>query len=161
MTSRKREYTPHLSTPREIVPEIFSEITQQHKVALVFGSEKYGLAIDELQKCNRLVTIAGNPDYFSLNLAQAVQILCYEIYSQYNSSLLHLEQTIKLASFADNQGVLNHLEYVLQLANYNNKDATRTRRRLQNILNKASLVREDVDLLRGMLKAIEGKLKNK
>jgi tRNA/rRNA methyltransferase len=158
MTSRKREYTPHLSTPKEIIPEIFSQINGGKKIAIVFGSEKYGLSIEELEKCNRLVTIPGNPDYFSLNLAQAVQIMCYEIYSNYNNSLAHLEQTVNLATFADNQGILNHLEQVLKLSRYHYKDEERTRRRLQNILNKASLEREDVDLLRGMLKTIEAKL---
>jgi tRNA/rRNA methyltransferase len=158
MTARKREYTPNLSTPREIIPEIFSQISAMNKVAIVFGSEKYGLSIEELEKCNRLVTIPGNPAYFSLNLAQAVQIMCYEIYCHYNSSLVHLKQTINLASFADNQGILNHLENVLHLSNYHYKDAKRTRRRLQNILHKASLVREDIDLLRGMLRAIEAQL---
>lgn len=157
-TSRKREYTPHLNTPKEVIPEIFNQISSNNKVAIVFGSEKYGLSINELEKCNRLVTIPGNAEYFSLNLAQAVQIMCYEIYCQYNSSLAHLKQTASLASFADNQGILNHLEHIINLAKYHNKDPERTRRRIQNILHKASLVRKDVDLLRGILKAIEAKL---
>lgn len=158
MTSRKREYTPHLTTPKGIIPEIFATITVNSKVAIVFGSERFGLSIEELEKCNRLVTIPGNPEYFSLNLAQAVQIMCYEIYSQYNGSIAHLEQSVTLSSYADNQGILNHLETILDKTEYKNKDAIRTRRRLQNILHKASLEREDVDLLRGMLRAIEVKL---
>ncbi len=157
LTSRKREYTPHLSTPKEIFPEIFASVNRGHKVAIVFGSEKFGLSIDEVEKCNHLVTIPGNPEYFSLNLAQAVQIMCYEIYSQYNGSVAHLEQSVDPGSFADNQGILNHLETILKLADYKNKDNKRTRRRLQNILHKAKLERDEVDLLRGILKAIENK----
>jgi tRNA/rRNA methyltransferase len=158
LTARKREYTPHLSTPKEIIPEIFAAISSGYKVAIVFGSEKFGLSIEEVEKCNRLVTIPGNPEYFSLNLAQAVQIMCYEIYSQYNGSIAHLEQGVELGSFADNQGVLNHLETILNLADYKHKENKQTRRRLQNILHKASLERDEVDLLRGILKAIEIKL---
>ncbi len=158
MTSRKREYTPHLTTPKGIIPEIFTSITGGDKVAIIFGSERFGLSIEELEKCNRLVTIPGNPEYFSLNLAQAVQIMCYEIYSQHDSSVAHLEQTVGLGSFADNQGILNHLELILGNTDYKNKDPKRTRRRLQNILHKASLAREDIDLLRGILKAVEAKL---
>ncbi|MCC2626054.1 MAG: tRNA ((32)/uridine(32)-2-O)-methyltransferase TrmJ [Burkholderiales bacterium] len=158
LSARKREYTPHLSTPKEILPEIFTSIAGGNKVAIVFGSEKFGLSIEEVEKCNRLVTIPGNPEYFSLNLAQAVQIMCYEIYSQYNGSVAHLEQGIEPANFADNQGILNHLETILNLANYKNKDNKQTRRKLQNILHKAQLERDEVDLLRGILKAIEIKL---
>ncbi|MCC2644985.1 MAG: tRNA ((32)/uridine(32)-2-O)-methyltransferase TrmJ [Burkholderiales bacterium] len=159
MTSRKREYTPHLTTPKGIIPEIFSSIASGDKTAIVFGSERFGLSIEELEKCNRLVTIPGNPEYFSLNLSQAVQIMCYEVYNKYNGSVAHLEQNTRLGSFADNQGILNQLELILSYANYKNKDPIRTRRRLQNILHKANLEREDVDLLRGMLKAIEVRVK--
>ena len=80
LTSRKRELSSHLATPKEITPEIFTTISHNEKVAIVFGAERTGLTIEQLEKCNRLVTIPGNPDYFSLNLAQAVQIICYEIY---------------------------------------------------------------------------------
>lgn len=155
MTSRRRKFTPHLSTPKDMVAEIFSQITAMNKVAIVFGSEKNGLSIEELGKCNRLVTIPGNPEYFSLNLAQAVQIMCYEIYSQCSGSITHLEQAVTLGTFADNQGVLNHLEIILKHTNYPNRDTLRTRSRLQNILHKANLEREDIDLLRGILKSIE------
>src|SRR5579863_1645497 len=45
LTARKRKYTPHLAAPKEIVPEIFSAVAGGHKVAIVFGSEKFGLSI--------------------------------------------------------------------------------------------------------------------
>ena len=156
MTARKREFTHNLSTPKQIIPEIFTHIKSDNKVAIVFGSEKNGLTIEQLEKCNQLVTIPGNQEYFSLNLAQAVQIMCYEIYSNYDSSLEHLVATTKPATFADNQGILNHLNSILNSLNfYKNKNEERVKRRLQNIVNKASLEREDVDLLRGILKFIE------
>lgn len=157
-TSRKREFGSHLYTPRQIVPEILTHLKQGNKIAVVFGAEKNGLTIEELEKCNRLVTIPGNPAYFSLNLAQAVQIICYEIYSQHNDSLKHIKQAVSLATFADRQGVLIHMERLLNLAGYRNRNSNLTRRRLQHILNKANLEREEVDLLRGMLKTIEKNL---
>jgi tRNA/rRNA methyltransferase len=156
MTSRKREFTHSLSTPKQIIPEIFMHINNGDKVAIVFGSEKNGLTIEQLEKCNRMVTIPGNQEYFSLNLAQAVQIMCYEIYSQHDSSLEHLVATTKPATFADNQGILNHIDNILTNLNfYKNRNKERAVRRLQNIINKASLEREDVDLIRGLLKNIE------
>lgn len=159
MTARRREFTHHLYTPKEIVSQIFETINNNQNIAIVFGSERSGLTISQLEKCNRLVTIPGNPDYFSLNLSQAVQIMCYEIYSNFNNSLKALKQELELASFDDNQRLLQHFDQTLQQANYyKNKNSERVIRRLQNILYKASLEREDVDMLHGMLRALNKKI---
>lgn len=156
MTSRKREFASHLNTPKEIVPEILDQINNHNKIAIVFGSEKNGLTIEQLEKCNRVVTIPGNPEYFSLNLAQAVQIMCYEIYSNYNPSIEPLKQIKNISSISDNQGILEHINQILIKSNfYNNKNQKQTQRRIQNILHKAQLERQDVDLIRGMLKHFE------
>lgn len=155
MTSRKREFTHQLATPKEIVPEIFKTINAKQKVAIVFGAERNGLTIEQLEKCNRRVTIPGNPDYFSLNLAQAVQIMCYEIYSNYDSSLALLKQEQNIASFADNQRLLEHFDITLRdMDYYKKKNGERVIRRLQSILHKASLEREDVDMLHGILRSL-------
>ncbi len=159
LTSRKREFSHNLSTPKEIMPEIFSSINNNEKVAIVFGAERTGLSIEQLEKCNRMVTIPGNPEYFSLNLAQAVQIMCYEIYSNYNPSLEHLKNNITKASAIDNQGILNHLDEVLKKTNYyKHKNETRIVRHLQHIIHKANLERDEVDLIRGILRRIEQKI---
>ncbi len=156
MTSRKREFNHHLATPRESIDEIFRTIHNEEKVAVVFGCERSGLTIQQLELCNRLVTIPGNPEYFSLNLAQAVQIMAYEIYSNYNSKVDYLKTEVKKSSFADNQGVLNHLQQILtNIDYYKNKNSEITGRRLQNIIHKANLDRDEVDLIRGMLRKIE------
>lgn len=156
MTSRKREFNQRLFTPKEIVPEILAAIAQQQPVSIVFGAERNGLTIDQLEKCNRLVTIPGNPEYFSLNLAQAIQIVCYEIYSNYNPSLTHMRDIINPASIGSNQRIVQHLNDVLhQIQYYKNKNEELTLRRINNIINKASLTNEEVDLLHGILKKIE------
>lgn len=156
MTARKREFNQHLATPRESIDEIFSTIHNEEKVAIVFGCERSGLTIQQLELCNRLVTIPGNPEYFSLNLAQAVQIMAYEIYSNYNSKVDHLKTEAKKSSFADNQGILNHLQQILtSIDYYKNKNSEITGRRLQNIIHKANLERDEVDLIRGILRKIE------
>lgn len=155
MTSRRREFTHQLATPKEIIPEIFNRVNNQEKIAVVFGAERNGLTINQLEKCNRRVTIPGNPDYFSLNLAQAVQIMCYEIYSNYNNSLEPFEQEVDTASFADNQKLLEHFDQVLDDANYyTGKNSQRVIRRLQSILHKANLERADIDMLHGILRVL-------
>ncbi len=156
MTSRKREFAHKIQTPKEIAPEIIEQIHNKNKIAIVFGSEKSGLTIEQIEKCNRIVTIPGNPEYFSLNLAQAVQIMCYEIYSNYKPSLTHLMSIKQNATFDDNQGILNHIDQILVNTNfYNNKNKERTLRRIQYIINKSDLEREEVDLIRGILKHLE------
>lgn len=162
LTSRKREFNYSLQTPRESLSEIFGQLSQNNQVAIVFGSEKSGLTIQQLEKCNRLMTIPGNPEYFSLNLSQAVQIICYELYSNYTQDIQWLKtNTIanNPSSYADNQGVLASLDQILQQANfYQNKRPAQVQQNLQRIIHKAHLQRNEVDLLRGILKTIQQNL---
>lgn len=153
LSARKREFNHSLTTPFSCVAEILSIASINQKIAIVFGSERSGLTIEQLEKCNRLVTIPGNPEYFSLNLAQAVQIMAYEIYRQLHGSVEYLKTNTVRATFADNQGILSHVDNILASTHYyNNKNRSMVQRRLQNIINKANLDRDEVDLLRGMLK---------
>jgi len=64
--------------PREAAVQIKQE-TKSHPVAILFGTEKYGLTNDELDVCHTLINVPTNPDYGSLNLAMCVQILSYEL----------------------------------------------------------------------------------
>lgn len=154
-TARRREFSEQLFTPRESASEILQTITNGEKIALVFGAEKTGLSIEEVEKCNRLLTIPGNPEYFSLNLANAVQIVCYEIYSNYDSNLSKFKNNeIEKATYQDNQGIIAQLEHVLKQINYG-KNINQTMRNLQHIVNKANLERNEVDLVRGILRNIE------
>ena len=156
LTSRRREFNHHLFTPKECVNEILVTSVSE-KIAIVFGSERSGLTIEQLERCNRMITIPGNPEYFSLNLAQAVQIIAYEIFSHLNGGIEHLKtENIRKSTFADNQGILSNLDAIMQKVNYyQNKDQESTLRRLQNILHKSQLNREEVDLIRGILSKIE------
>jgi tRNA/rRNA methyltransferase len=151
MTSRKREFAYKIHTPKEIIPEIFNVINQNKKVAIVFGSEKNGLTIEQQEKCNRIVTIPGNPEYFSLNLAQAVQIMCYEIYS--NLATTSSVAPNNAATYLDNQHLLKHIDKSLSQIGYYTKNKSRDRliRRLQHIINKANLEHEEVDMLHGII----------
>lgn len=161
MTGRKREFNDRLHSPKEIIPEIFEAIQRNENVSIVFGNEQNGLTIEQLEKCNRLVTIPGNPKYFSLNLSQAVQIMCYEIYSNYNPNLEFLQNSVKRATEKDVQLLLSSFDEILTKAGYYpQKNVERTLRRLQNIFHKAELEREDADLLHGMFKQIKQTLKD-
>ncbi len=164
LTARRREFSAHLQTPDELLDEIMPSVDSDLNIAFVFGAERTGLTIEQIEKCNKLVTIPGNPKYLSLNLAQAVQIICYEIYKKYlqlldndnkNDALAYLKNhDEKPSTIADNQNILSHLYEMLDKTNYNFKNEEITKRKLQQIINKAQLNREEVGLIHGILRNI-------
>ncbi len=79
-TGLKGLYRSHTKTPRELAPRLL-ESAHAHPVALVFGPENHGLSNEEMQFATHLVTIPSAPAYSSLNLAQAVMLCCYELYT--------------------------------------------------------------------------------
>src|SRR5450631_1799873 len=78
-TSRPRSYYWEFTTPRDVAGRIVG-LGQENRAALLFGSERYGLATEDLNHCNVLVRIPANPEYCSLNLAMSVQLAAYEIF---------------------------------------------------------------------------------
>lgn len=77
-TARRRAVPMPEHSPREAAERMI-DVAQNCPVALVFGRERTGLENEELQRCHGAVCIPANPDYSSLNLAAAVQILSYEL----------------------------------------------------------------------------------
>jgi len=161
LTSRRRELSAPLHTPRELVPELLQAAQQGFQVALVFGNETFGLNIDEVQRCNRLLTISGNPAYFSLNLAQAVQVVCYELFSHVNMDMSHLIPERNLATAEQVAGMVQHLEdTMVQLDFFRRRNQERMMRRLHSLFDRASPSREDIDLLRGLWNRILQQLRD-
>ncbi|GAC1420319.1 MAG: RNA methyltransferase [Burkholderiaceae bacterium] len=77
ISARLREFSPPVTTPRELAVSLAEQSDRQ--VALVFGNERFGLPNEIVEKCNVLLNIPANPAYSSLNLAQAVQVVAYEM----------------------------------------------------------------------------------
>lgn len=160
LTSRKRELTAPLQTPRQLVPELLQAAASGCSVALVFGNETFGLSIEEVQTCNRLMTISGNPDYFSLNLAQAVQVVCYEIFSQTGTEMTQLIQEEHRATHEQISGMVGHFEEVMnEVGFFNRRNSERLVRRMQSLFMRANTQTEDIDILRGFLSTVKRNLK--
>jgi tRNA/rRNA methyltransferase len=156
LTSRRRELTTPLSTPRELAPELIARAQAGERVALVFGNETFGLSIDEVEQCNRLITIPGNPDYFSLNLAMAVQVLSYELFSHAGVGVEYLKPDNEPATREETEGFYRHLDHTLEaIGYYQRRNGERLIRRLRTLFDRTRLQREEIDILRGMLKQIE------
>lgn len=155
LTSRKRELTAPMHTPRQLAPALLQTARTGQDVALVFGNETFGLSIEEVQSCNRLLTINGNPDYFSLNLAQAVQVVAYEIFSHTDVPMDHLYPHIQRATRAQTAGMVAHLETAMAAAGFfQRRNQARLMRRLAALFDRADLSTEEVDILRGFCSTV-------
>lgn len=139
--------------------------SQSCDVALVFGREHAGLTNEELMICNYHVMIASNPDYSSLNLAQAVQVLAYECRI---SALERLSPHKKIkddVDFADAEQMTlfyQHLKKVLiDIEFLKPSNPKKLMQRLKRLFNRARLESNEVNILRGIFTNIERKIRNK
>ncbi|NND81505.1 MAG: RNA methyltransferase [Gammaproteobacteria bacterium] len=139
------------------------------EVAVLFGRESSGLSNAELELCQQQIRIPANDEYSSLNLASAVQIICYEMRmaarrardaetaTQQGGSAV--DQRRQPATRAQQDAHLAHLESALQVLDFvKSKPPTVLLRKLARLYNKAQLTTEEVQILRGILSAIEDRV---
>ena len=107
-TSRPRSYYWEFTTPRDVAGRIVG-LAEENRAALLFGSERYGLATEDLNHCNVLVRIPANPEYCSLNLAMSVQLLAYEIFMAREQPQSHTQLELALAASGDVEHFYAHL----------------------------------------------------
>lgn len=156
LSARKRQLSHELLTARQAAARAV-KIAICQPVALVFGTEMSGLSNAELDCCQMLAMIPANPEYSSLNLAAAVQVMCYELrMSVLESADLLLEllpnKTAELATIDSLEGFYAHLEETLIYIGYLNPAAPKKlMERIRRIFARARLEREEVNLLRGIL----------
>jgi TrmH family RNA methyltransferase len=125
----------------------------QSQVALVFGTEMSGLSNAEADLCHVLATIPANPEYTSLNLAQAVQIMSYEVRMALTTGELHYqEKAAELATQDELERFYEHMREVLEHIGYINPRAPKKLfERLRRLYGRTRLEKEEVNLLRGIL----------
>jgi TrmH family RNA methyltransferase len=125
-------------------------------VAIVFGPEKSGLTNEDLDRCNTLLTIPTDPAFSSLNIAMAVQIICYELRLAGQTTISTSEPAVPSATAAEYEYFYNHLETVLTDSGFLDPDNPRLlMRRLRRLFIKADLDKNEVNILRGILTALE------
>ncbi|PVY77994.1 tRNA (cytidine32/uridine32-2'-O)-methyltransferase [Tamilnaduibacter salinus] len=144
---------------------------EQGTVALVFGRESNGLSNDELQRCHYHIHIPSNPEYSSLNLAMAVQVICYELRMHHlmgetSDVARQLLQPLMRpgdegwdrppASVGELEGFYDHLEQALVDVDFHSRDNPRQlMTRLRRLFQRAHPDRMEVNILRGALTAIQ------
>ena len=158
LTARRRDLSHPMLTLRESAPQ-FAAKAMTAPVALVFGTEMSGLSNAELEKCQQLITIPVNPQYGSLNLAAAVQVVAYEL-RLCSVDVVPVSEGFPLASFEDIDQFYEHLEQTLIKIDFlDPKHPKRLMTRLRRLFARAALEKEEVNILRGVLKAAgQGKI---
>ncbi len=152
LSARPREFAPPLFEPRPLAGHLAADPTLN--VALVFGNERFGLSNEQVGKCSALVNVPANPDYSSLNLSQAVQVLAYEC-RMASSGEARADSGIgfrgELASAEQVEGMFTHLEQALVEIEFLDPDnPKKLMPRLRRLFSRAKLETEEVNILRGI-----------
>jgi len=154
-SARSRELAVREVTAREAAVEAAS-VARTQPVACVFGNETYGLTTVEVNRCQILATIPANPRYSSLNLAAAVQVMAYEMRLAAMSGGASPAQPRQLATFEELEGFYEHLERAMVEAGFfNPQHPKKLMPRLRRLFARARLEQEEVNILRGIVKAFE------
>ncbi len=160
-SARERRIPWPLFTPRECGERSIVEAAE-HPVAIVFGREDRGLTNEELHKCHYHVHIPSNPEYSSLNIAAAVQVVAYELRvtcltSQQSGKPLHFDDwDMPPANSEALENYYEHLQETLQKLNFIQPDNPRqTMTRLRRLYNRVRLDEMELAIMRGMLTSIQ------
>ena len=160
ITARLREFSPPVLTPRQFAQTVLPD--KNVDCALVFGSERYGLPNEVVGQCHALINIPANPEYSSLNLAQAIQVLAYEcrmaLLSQNGDRTKdhHIGFHGESASVEQINGMFQHLETALTAIGFlNPENPKKLMPRLRRLFSRSQLETEEVNILRGIARQIE------
>ncbi len=153
LSARQREWSPAVFAVREAAGAALARAAAG-PVAFVFGSESAGLTNEEMFACQVLVHIPTDARYSSLNLAQAVQIVAYEL-QMAQGGAQPAPRAEKPATVADLEGLYAQLEDAgVASGFFDPADPKRLRERWRRLFARASLEREEVNILRGLLRAL-------
>ena len=169
-SARERAVQWPMMEPRECAATSMKQ-AEQGETAIVFGRERTGLTNEELEQCHALVNIPTNPDYSSLNVAAAVQVLAYELRlaalassdltapSQVENDEIaskHLDDVLATSDQVD--GMYQHLFQMLEDVKFiGTSNPEIIKRRLKGLFNRTHLTKREVSILRGIYSAAQGR----
>lgn len=160
-TSRERDQYFQILDVRAAAARAI-EAARQAPVAVLFGSERAGLTNRELESAHALISIPANPIYPSLNLAMAVQIVAYELLQarlaqQPQAAARGGPRRAPLATVRQMQALYEHLATVLEEIDFRDRtpNGTHLMQRLRRLFQRAQLDANEVNILRGILTAVQ------
>lgn len=155
-SARPRDISLPGFIPRDFA-NFVTQFTDETEIAIIFGREHAGLTNEELLHAQYHINIPSNKEFSSLNLSQAVQIICYELRMQILSPEAHVKtKENPLALHEDINNFYNHLEKVLTEIDFlKPENHKRIMQKLKRLFNRSQLENTEINILRGILTAIQ------
>jgi tRNA (cytidine32/uridine32-2'-O)-methyltransferase len=155
-SARQRGLGPPVLAPRECIARVHAAAAAGQDAALVFGRERIGLTNEELGRCHILVNIPSNPDYSSLNLAAAVQVLGYEFMLAQGSVPAATESDEIPATAEEMEKLFLHIETAaLETGFLDPANPKHLMRRIRRLFHRAQPDQNEVHILRGLISALQ------
>jgi len=156
VTARTRANAAKAYTPKALLQNL-AEQDKAVRVAWVFGRERNGLTNEEIDLCHSICTIPANPEFSSLNIASAVQIICYEVYCSGLQSTLSesQQQAAAIAPSQELEGFYQHCWQTLEKVEFlDAENPVPLQRKFRNIFDRTELTSSEINILRGIFTAI-------
>lgn len=157
-SARLRTVALPIVDPRVAAVDAWQRLAAGTRVAFVMGPEKSGLTNEDLARCQQLVNIPTSPDFGSLNLAMAVQVLSYELRmnAPQRAPVEGPATDARPATAAELEGLHEHLERILTLSGFLHPEHQRqVKLKLRRIFHKAALDENELSILRGALTSLD------
>jgi tRNA/rRNA methyltransferase len=162
LTSRRRELSLPMQWSRDAAQTLSGRVSAGESVALVFGNETFGLSNEDLALCQLPVMIPANPEYASLNLGAAVQLMCYEVRMATLSLGAAPAMVGTLATVDEVEQLMQHIERATTATGFfDPANPKRLMPRLRRMFGRIALERDEVNILRGMISFFEKPLEQR
>lgn len=156
LTSRRRELSLPMQWSRDAAQTLAQRVAVDEEVALVFGNETFGLSNEDLALCQLPVMIPANPDYASLNLGAAVQLMCYEMRMATLVMGAAPSMVGALATVDEVEQLMQHIERATtETGFFDPANPKRLMLRLRRMFGRIAMERDEVNILRGMISFFE------
>jgi tRNA (cytidine32/uridine32-2'-O)-methyltransferase len=157
-SSRARHLPWRIVEPREAAREV-AAASVDGRVAILFGAERTGLVNEDIERCQLLAAIPTGPDYASLNVAMAVQVVAYEVLlARRDEAAAAAARGVPLASAVEMELFYEHLAQVMdEVAFHDRNGAGHLMARIRRLFNRAVLDQNEVNILRGLLTSVQGR----
>jgi TrmH family RNA methyltransferase len=160
-TARTRDQYFRVLEAREAATRLVAEARSgSGSVAVLFGTERFGLSNEQLQAAHALLRIPANPDYASLNIAMAAQLIAYEIrMAQHEPGMYLAPREAPLATPEQMERFYTHLQQVMEEVGFRDRTQLGTSLigRIRRLFTRAELDGNEVNILRGLLTAVQSK----
>lgn len=155
VTARDRRLSAPVLSPKQLMQELNAHYAGV-QTAFVFGRERNGLTNEEIDKCHSVCTIPANPDYASLNLAAAVQIICYEWYlAQLPFAGASEQKSPAIAPAGEIEGFYQQLWQVLEAIDFlDSANPIPLMRKVRRLYDRTELTSAEINILRGILTSV-------